>query len=69
MDRDRVPDSPQGMPPRRLNCERCGKSFECSLGGGCWCAAETFRLPLPAEGDCLCPDCLRKAAVAGHHTT
>jgi hypothetical protein len=24
---------------------------------------ETYRLPLPTEGgDCLCPDCLRKAA-------
>jgi hypothetical protein len=69
MARDAVSRSKTTALPRRLNCERCGKSFECSLGGGCWCAAETFRLPLPADGDCLCPDCLRKAAVARHHTT
>jgi hypothetical protein len=30
----------------------------------CWCAAEDFRLPMPADAgeDCLCPACLRKAA-------
>jgi hypothetical protein len=44
---------------RRLNCERCGRPFDCSLDGDCWCAAEPVRLPLPATGDCLCPDCLR----------
>jgi hypothetical protein len=31
----------------------------------CWCAEETARLPMPVAGeDCLCRDCLRKAAKA-----
>jgi hypothetical protein len=48
---------------RRLACVRCGKEFDCDPGGSCWCADETFRLPMPvASEDCLCPDCLRKAA-------
>jgi hypothetical protein len=54
--------------PRQLACARCGTVFECSLEGGCWCATEPYRLPLPtaksADTDCLCPDCLRKAAEA-----
>jgi hypothetical protein len=51
--------------PRRLACARCGTTFECgSTAGQCWCAAEDFRLPMPAEGeDCLCPACLRKMAA------
>jgi hypothetical protein len=52
--------------PRLLACARCGVAFECgSEVGACWCAAEDFRLPMPAAGsgeDCLCPACLRKAA-------
>lgn len=49
---------------RALNCERCGTPFECGLGGECWCAEESVRLPMPkdAANDCLCPACLRKAA-------
>jgi hypothetical protein len=52
-------------PPRKLNCARCGTPFECSLEGGCWCAAEPYRLPMTnaAVEDCLCPACLRKAAA------
>jgi hypothetical protein len=53
-------------PPRRLACARCGTTFECGLGGECWCTAEPYRLPLTAAGaseDCLCPACLRKAAA------
>jgi len=52
--------------PRRLACARCGASFDCALGGDCWCAAEPYRLPMPAAqaGDCLCPACLRKTAAA-----
>jgi hypothetical protein len=55
-------------PPRRLACARCGTVFDCSLGGGCWCAAEPYRLPMPDEAaaDCLCPDCLRAKAAAQH---
>jgi hypothetical protein len=49
---------------RRLSCSRCGTEFTCSLAGPCWCAEET-RLPMPLDGeDCLCRDCLRKAAGA-----
>lgn len=59
------------IPPRRLACARCGKTFECGLGGDCWCAAEPYRLPLTAAGaseDCLCPACLRMAAAAHAET-
>jgi hypothetical protein len=56
--------------PRRLICARCGATFDCGLGGDCWCAAEPFRLPMPlpapttaAVEDCLCPTCLRVAAA------
>ena len=53
-------------PARPLACPRCGAAFECRPEGGCWCADETFRLPLDAaavaEG-CLCAACLRKAAA------
>ncbi|HTT49625.1 MAG TPA: cysteine-rich CWC family protein [Pseudolabrys sp.] len=51
---------------RRLACARCGAAFECARAGDCWCAAEPYRMPLTAAGeseDCLCPDCLRKAAA------
>jgi hypothetical protein len=50
--------------PRRLACSGCGTEFGCDLSGTCWCAEETARLPMPVEGgDCLCRDCLRKAAA------
>jgi hypothetical protein len=50
---------------RRLACSRCGAEFGCDLSGTCWCAEETTRLPMPTAGeDCLCRDCLRKAADA-----
>jgi len=50
---------------RRLACARCGVTFDCSVGGDCWCAAEPNRLPTPDEAtqDCLCPACLRAAAA------
>jgi hypothetical protein len=49
---------------RRLACCRCGTQFTCNLAGPCWCAEETARLPMPVDKgeDCLCRDCLRKAA-------
>jgi hypothetical protein len=54
---------------RRLACARCGAFFDCGAGGEtCWCMDEAYRLPIPAEpDDCLCPDCLRRAArqIAG----
>ena len=54
------------VPARQLVCARCGAKFECAQSGDCWCAAEPYRLPMPATAvaseDCLCPACLRKAA-------
>jgi hypothetical protein len=51
--------------PRRLACHACGTEFTCNPAGACWCRDETFRLPMPDDGkDCLCRDCLRKAAEA-----
>ncbi len=53
---------------RRLICEGCGQEFGCGRDdiGACWCNAEAYRLPLPAQAgplaDCLCPACLRRAA-------
>ena len=54
---------------RDVTCARCGTAFGCSLSGDCWCAEETAKLPVPARGevegeDCLCRDCLRKAAAS-----
>lgn len=49
---------------RRIVCGRCGAAFTCRLDGNCWCAAEAFRLPVPSDGDCLCPACLRDVAAA-----
>jgi hypothetical protein len=63
----------ENPPSRRLACSACGTVFTCSPQGGCWCAEEDVRLPMPVAGqdfedqdfedqDCLCRDCLRKAA-------
>ena len=60
-------DTTASKPPtRQLACAQCGAVFGCNLEGGCWCAAEPYRVPLPdsAAQDCLCPDCLRKLAAA-----
>jgi hypothetical protein len=49
---------------RRIACSACGTVFTCSLDRACWCAEEIARLPMPVEGeDCLCRECLRKAAA------
>jgi hypothetical protein len=51
-------------PSRLLACSRCGTEFTCDPAGPCWCAEEVARLPMPVDdGDCLCRDCLRKAAA------
>jgi hypothetical protein len=51
-------------PPRRIACSRCGTEFACDPSGPCWCKDEDFRLPMPLDGeDCLCGECLRKAAA------
>lgn len=51
---------------RDISCARCGAAFTCALDGTCWCAAEPYRMPMasPVSEDCLCPGCLRRAAVA-----
>lgn len=51
---------------RQLVCARCGNTFACGLSAECWCAAESYRLPMTKAllEDCLCPDCLRKAAAS-----
>src|SRR5262245_4175798 len=57
-------------PATALTCLQCGTAFECRPTGGCWCAAETFRLPMPPPGEaCLCPDCLRALAARGRPPT
>jgi len=50
---------------RQLSCAHCGTTFDCRLGGDCWCADEPYRLPIAdaAVEDCLCPACLRTAAA------
>jgi hypothetical protein len=55
----------ENPPSRRLACSRCGMEFSCGLGGPCWCAEENVRLPMPGDTgeDCLCRECLRKAAA------
>jgi hypothetical protein len=61
------------MASNRLTCERCGSNFDCSPSsdGECWCAKETYRLPMPSAREnsgiksCLCPSCLRKIAAHG----
>jgi hypothetical protein len=56
--------------PRRLACSGCGTEFSCELSGDCWCAEETAKLPMPAQGsDCLCRDCLRRMASATTRVT
>jgi hypothetical protein len=52
--------------PRRIACARCGVLFDCGLSAECWCAGEPYRLPITGARieDCLCPECLRKAADA-----
>jgi len=55
------------LSPRRIACARCGASFDCGASAGtCWCMNEAHRLPMPiaANEDCLCPACLRTAALS-----
>src|SRR3972149_1687388 len=40
--------APLPSSPRTLACARCGTVFECRPAGGCWCAAEPYRLALTA---------------------
>jgi hypothetical protein len=57
----------QQTSPRALTCAACGAPFSCTGDITCWCAAEPYRLPMPAldsVADCLCPSCLRAKAAA-----
>ena len=57
---------PESSATRRLTCARCGTGFDCKRGGCCWCAVESYRLPMPesvAAEDCICPACLRAKAA------
>jgi len=63
-----MPDSHPPAAPliRTVVCPGCGNRFTCRPEGECWCMAESFRLPMPADAataECLCPDCLRAAAA------
>jgi hypothetical protein len=62
------------LPVLRKNqvCEACGELFACeiSLGTGCWCgqvplSAETKKQLRAKYKNCLCRDCLEKAAAPG----
>ncbi len=49
------------MPTVKM-CSRCGAQFPCGALPGqsrCWCAELPPIMPLAAEGDCFCPECLR----------
>ena len=48
-------------------CPRCGKQFQCSKSGKCWC----YEVALPVDAlefieanydSCLCPECLNEFA-------
>ncbi|MFM7023930.1 MAG: hypothetical protein ACKOXB_13245 [Flavobacteriales bacterium] len=42
-------------------CSHCNNSFSC-FTKDCWCAELPLVMPLKTDGgNCLCPDCLKKA--------
>ena len=53
---------------RTSTCEACNSEFECGASlSGCWCSevrlTDEARARLKSSyRDCLCPDCLAKAA-------
>ena len=55
---------------RRPACEACGREFACGAGGDwCWCVRERVPAEVLADlreryADCLCADCLLRAATA-----
>ena len=51
------------MTERKI-CPRCGARFSCRAAGGCWCGEFPPLAGLQAEWDCLCPECLGRAAEA-----
>ncbi len=44
------------------SCPICGNKFLCYQNSDCWCAKFPNILPDPSK-DCLCPNCLKKAAM------
>jgi len=57
------------MRPREQRCEACGGSFGCGAAtSGCWCEelaldGATLARLRTAYDRCLCPSCLRAAAI------
>jgi len=55
---------------RQTKCEACGDDFSCGASlKGCWCSEVKLTEEARAElrttySDCLCPNCLAKAADA-----
>src|SRR5690606_3410899 len=49
--RDVTPEGANVPNARRVTCARCATPFPCTLDGGCWCAAETYRMPVPVRAD------------------
>lgn len=49
-----------------MNCPACGKSFNCKAtdGAACWCTELPAVLPVNADSQCFCPDCLA-SQIAG----
>ncbi|MCA9471665.1 MAG: cysteine-rich CWC family protein [Nitrospira sp.] len=49
---------------RQKSCSRCGATFECLSGHGCWCqdvslTCEHLRWIESHYDNCLCPACLK----------
>ena len=43
------------------NCSKCGATFKCGTteaNGSCWCNTLPNIVPMLANQDCLCSDCL-----------
>lgn len=43
-------------------CSNCGTAFPCGAmdaNNNCWCNTLPNIVPLPEQGDCLCPACLK----------
>jgi hypothetical protein len=53
-------------PFHQKKCSNCSSDFSCGnteSDGGCWCNNFPAIFQLNSEADCLCPACLKKAAI------
>jgi hypothetical protein len=53
---------------REKRCQHCGQAFDCGGLFGCWCRdvkldAAALAALRAQYSDCLCPSCLKAAAV------